>query len=142
MKPNTSFKLFIRRAIRAAEKRSRNRLEIILYHSVSSQENPFNAAGRNIHPTLFEAQMKYLQEHHVVVMVSVLALKIQIIVQKIVMLLLAIHVMAGVMVVLVLAIVMNYVLIMVIAAMIFAIIVRMLIQSTVESHLVTRMQWN
>jgi len=67
MKPNTSFKLFIRRAIRAAEKCSRNRLEIILYHSVSKQENSFNAAGRNIHPALFEAQMTYLQEHYQII---------------------------------------------------------------------------
>ena len=62
-----SFKKSVRRLLREARKLDKNRLEIILYHSVSQKEHSFNAGGRNIPPQLFEAQMKYLQKRYQVV---------------------------------------------------------------------------
>ena len=63
----SSFKKGVRQLLREARKLDKNRLEVILYHSVSQKEDSFNTGGRNISPQLFEAQMQYIQKHYQVV---------------------------------------------------------------------------
>ena len=56
-----------RRLIRDIQKLSKNRIEIILYHSVTRHENPFITSGQNIGPAVFERQMRYLQENYSII---------------------------------------------------------------------------
>jgi len=50
--------------LRRLEKRSRNRLEIVLYHFVTGEQNPFAGAGHNVAPGEFEKQLTYLQSRY------------------------------------------------------------------------------
>ncbi|MDD5031497.1 MAG: polysaccharide deacetylase family protein [Patescibacteria group bacterium] len=45
----------------------KNRLEIILYHSVSREENIFTSSGHNIKPDDFRKQIQYLKENFKVI---------------------------------------------------------------------------
>jgi len=45
----------------------KRRLEIILYHFVTSEENIFTASGHNVQPDVFREQIKYLSENFKVV---------------------------------------------------------------------------
>jgi len=56
-----------RRLIRDIQKLNKNRVEIILYHSVTRHENLFITSRQNIDPIVFEQQMRYLQEHYSII---------------------------------------------------------------------------
>ena len=53
-----------RKALRLFQKRNRNRLEIVLYHFVTAEENPFATAGHNVEPDEFERQLDHLLAHY------------------------------------------------------------------------------
>ena len=52
---------------RRLQKYNNNRIEIILYHFVTRDDNPFSTSGHNVHPNEFEKQMRYLRNNYNVI---------------------------------------------------------------------------